>query len=507
MKKRQGNVFGKNGNNSERKDGKKMKKNQRGDVTRYSNAKSGRQPRQNEELSDFIREEIQRSKPLSREKELVVTRKIVSRRRKYQREILSNAGIQRILMKRWRGYLNKEIPYNDLFSGKTSGAEEQEFSQKLQDVLREMETVLRANRLSYILAATHGNTPENRSAEWKKILDRRRQVVQMIESLPIHFDQFKGLEDSLREFDRKGTALYEKLALLEREGEKDWIQWHSLRKDFLQHYRRVLETPTTLRRRIDRVEKKFKAYEKVENFLVQSNYRLVASIVKQFKGGEGIIIDDIYQTGIKGLLTAIKSFDPERGNRLSTYATVTIEQTIKRSLYKEEKTVSLTYDSNRMFKTIRFVENRHQRQGDRKSTTEELAEETGYSVKDVRFSQNLLPINSLSLDRAIKSNKDKDDEEEVSHTDRLPDWREELPDVIVERKMMLKDIEKFMAKLDKREQMVIRLRYPLDGSRSYTQAEVGRDFIHLSRERVRQIEQSALRKLYSFLNGGNGNLA
>jgi RNA polymerase primary sigma factor len=219
--------------------------------------------------------------------------------------------------------------------------------------------------------------------------------------------------------------------------------------------------------------------------LIKANTRLVVSVAKRYMG-RGVHFLDLIQEGNLGLMKAVEKFDYHRGFRFSTYATWWIRQTISRSIADQSRTIRVpVHMTDRIQRLYRTAHDLEQRTG-RKPTSEEIGQEMGLDERKIDW---MLQVSwkPVSLENPVG----EEDEEMITFVEdsQTPSPTESATETLLREK-----VEEVLATLTPREARVLRMRFGLCGERPYTLEEVGQKF-GLTRERIRQIEGRALRRL------------
>ena len=234
------------------------------------------------------------------------------------------------------------------------------------------------------------------------------------------------------------------------------------------------------------LEEQVRSGESAQQRLLLSNTRLVVSIAKRYQG-LGLPLPDLIQEGNLGLIKALERFDPDRGVRLSTYATWWIRQTISRAAGDAGRTIRLPINQGQRWSRLRRVREQLVQQLGRDPSLEELAQAADLTYDQVKHTVTAAR-EPLPIDELVGEDEDRPRE------DLLADEDSEDPEAAAEQTLLAEEIEDMLAALPPREASIIKLRYGLVDGKAHSMAQIGQ-MMGYSRERIRQLQHEALDKL------------
>ncbi len=328
-----------------------------------------------------------------------------------------------------------------------------------------------------------GNKPDK--AALKRVHKNRRKIATLLEELSLRTSRIQPMKNKLHGISQKMHQLQQ---IIDDGVNLDYTSEdiEAVKQELAGLQELVNETPKLLDKRLRTMDRVFTQYEQAKRLLSSANLRLVVSIAKKYRN-RGLSFLDIIQEGNTGLMRAVDKYEYRRGYKFSTYATWWIRQAITRAIADHARTIRIPVHMIETMSRLRAASKiLHQRFG-REATVEEIAEEAEMSVEETR---RVLKISRhpVSLDRPIG------DSEDSLFGDFIEDDGVDSPVASATQEMLKERIDIVLKTLSYREREIIKLRYGIGDGYTYTLEEVGRIF-KVTRERVRQVEAKAIRKL------------
>ncbi|TWT42421.1 RNA polymerase sigma factor SigA [Phycisphaerae bacterium RAS1] len=444
---------------------------------------------------------------LSREEEIALAKKIELTRMAFRRRVLENDYCAQQAVDTMQAVLDGRMPFDRTMKiSTTESMAKATIVKRLPANLATVRKLLELNQADWKAVRDARASGVSRKSAQERIAQRRRRAVTLLEELSLRTSRITPMM-------RKMRAIVDKLDGIARELDG---RGQSLPADELEALREeqqgmidlVMEPHDLLRKRVDEGRKVFAEYEEAKRRLAGGNLRLVVSIAKKYRN-RGLAFLDIIQEGNTGLMRAVDKYEYRRGYKFSTYATWWIRQAITRAIADHARTIRIPVHMIETMSKLRNISKKLLQDLGREPTIEEIAIEAKMPVAEARRVMKI-SRHPISLDRPVGESEDS------YFGDFIEDEKAESP-VSTATSEMLKDrIEAVLKTLTYREREIIKLRYGIGDGYTYTLEEVGKIF-KVTRERVRQVEAKAIRKLQhpvrarklegflDLMNGGQAN--
>ncbi len=423
---------------------------------------------------------------LDRKQEVSLAQRIEVTRRRFRRKVLECDYAMRNVFETLKRVHLGELPFDRTVKvSQTENLEKDKILQRMPHNLRTLEPLMESNVDDFHRLIEAELTDTEKDDLRKRLKLRRRKTVTLVEELSIRTQKVQPLMKKLEQISSRMDDLEEQIHALK--GIKSAREERSnLRKELQDLMLITLEEPAGLRRRVAIMKQRFGEYEQAKRDLSGGNLRLVVSIAKKYRN-RGLSFLDLIQEGNTGLMRAVDKYEYRRGFKFSTYATWWIRQAITRAIADQARTIRIPVHMIETMSKLRNVSKKLLQDLGREPTIEETAKAAGISYEETK---RVLKISRhpISLDRPVGEGEDS------YFGDFIEDDSVESPVSAATNEMLKDKIENVLKTLTYREREIIKLRYGLGDGYTYTLEEVGRIF-KVTRERVRQIEAKAVRKL------------
>ena len=423
---------------------------------------------------------------LKREEEIALAKKIEVTRKRFRRKVLECDGALRQVVDTLRRVHAGDLPFDRTVKvSLTENLEKDKILQRMPHNLKTLEFLMEQNDQDFQGILDARVSEEDKRQTRRVLRIRRRKMVTLVEELSIRTQKVQPLMKKLEQMSARMDELEKQIEDLKglRSAREDRA---NLEKELDDLMRMTLEETGALHKRVEIVKKRFAEYEDAKRALSGGNLRLVVSIAKKYRN-RGLSFLDLIQEGNTGLMRAVDKYEYRRGYKFSTYATWWIRQAITRAIADQARTIRIPVHMIETMSKLRNVSKKLLQEMGREPTIEETAKAAGISIEETR---RVLKISRhpISLDRPVGESEDS------YFGDFIEDDSAESPVSAATQEMLKDKIEQVLKTLTYREREIIKLRYGLGDGYTYTLEEVGRIF-KVTRERVRQIEAKAVKKL------------
>jgi RNA polymerase primary sigma factor len=422
---------------------------------------------------------------LTRDQEIQLARQIEETRQAFRRLLLSSGFGIRTGIQVLEDVKDGKLAFDRTLKVPTSGTEpaKSEIQERLHENLVTLRKLYLCNQVD-LESILEQISETERQVAISKTSRRRQKCAVLLEELQIQLKKVKPLIEVLGQYLRQGRELEKKVRRLR--GRKTSKGYQEAVDAYSAWCLRAMETPQRLHRRLQVIYSRYQDYDAAKRALSSGNLRLVVSIAKKYRN-RGLSFLDLIQEGNTGLMKAVEKYEYRRGYKFSTYATWWIRQAITRSIADQARTIRIPVHMIETMSKLRNVQKKLVQQFGREPTIEEVSQEAEISLDEAKRVTKIAK-HPISLDRPIGDGDDS------YFGDFIEDETAESPVEGAGQEMLKDRIHSVLQTLSFREREIIKLRYGIGDGYTYTLEEVGRIF-KVTRERVRQIEAKAVRKL------------
>jgi len=423
---------------------------------------------------------------LTRAQEISLAKKIEITRKRFRRELLESDYVMKASLEILTRVQKGELPFDRTIKvSMTEGLEKTQITGRMPHNLRTLEELRKQNITDFALMNAKDSSQAEREAAHQSLVLRRRKMVTLLEELSLRTQRLQPSIKRLEQISARMTELQRQIdGIRNLKSARD--ERANLQRELLDLMNMTLETPESLRTRIESVQQRYGEYEQAMRDLSGGNLRLVVSIAKKYRN-RGLSFLDLIQEGNTGLMRAVDKYEYRRGYKFSTYATWWIRQAITRAIADQARTIRIPVHMIETMSKLRKVSKTLLQENAREPTLEETAEAAKVSLDETRRVMRI-SRHPISLDRPVGESEDS------YFGEFIEDDATDSPADSATQEMLKEKIDHVLKTLTYREREIIKLRYGLGDGYTYTLEEVGRIF-KVTRERVRQIEAKAVRKL------------
>jgi RNA polymerase primary sigma factor len=423
---------------------------------------------------------------LTRREEISLAKRIEVTRKRFRRAILGCGHSMQATVDTLRKVHEGHLPFDRTIKvSLTERLTKEQIQARMPHNLATLDRLMGQSQEDFRRLISRQTTPEEARAARNRFRRNRAKALTLVEELSLRTRRVQPLVKILRGMSARMDGLQRELRAM-KTGERSCDDRADMRKELRDLMLTTLESPRSLRTRVGMLEKLRDEYEAAKRNLSAANLRLVVSIAKKYRN-RGLSFLDLIQEGNTGLMRAVDKYEYRRGFKFSTFATWWIRQAITRAIADQARTIRIPVHMIDVLSKLRTTAKKLLHELGREPTPEEVAAVAEVPVEEARRVMEM-GRQPMSLDRPVGESED------ASFSEFVEDVAVASPTQSTTHGLLRDRIDSLLKTLTYREREIIRLRYGLTDGYTYTLEEVGRIF-RVTRERVRQIEAKAVKKL------------